>query len=73
LEILAEAEHNRWMQSKFEDGWAYASESDRAKKLHKLLISWDKLPEEKKEKDRDLVRGIPEILARAGYAIVKST
>ena len=24
-----------------------------------------------KEKDRDMLRGIPEILARAGYAIVK--
>jgi hypothetical protein len=27
---------------------------------------------EEKEKDRDLVRGIPEIVARAGYTIVKS-
>jgi len=30
-----------------------------------------KLPEEEQEKDRDLVRGIPRILAQAGYAIVK--
>jgi hypothetical protein len=28
------------------------------------------LPEKEKEKDRDLVRGIPRILARAGFAIV---
>jgi len=72
LEILAETEHKRWMQSKFDDGWEYAPETDRAKKLHKLLVPWDRLPEEEKEKDRDLVRGIPVILARAGYAIVKS-
>jgi hypothetical protein len=73
LEELAEAEHERFVRSKLEDGWAYASETDRAKKLHKCLVPWDKLPEEEKKKDRDLVRGIPEILAWAGYAIVKAS
>jgi hypothetical protein len=37
------------------------------------LVPWKKLPENGKEKDRDLVRGIPVILARAGYAIVKAS
>jgi len=32
-----------------------------------------KLPESEKEKDRDLIRGIPEILAIAEYAIVKAS
>ena len=73
LEVLAEAEHERWMQSKLDDGWTYAPETDMAKKVHKVLVPWDNLPEEEKEKDRDLVRGIPEILARAGYAIVKAS
>ena len=72
LEILAEAEHERWMQSKLDDGWTYAPETDKSKKLHKCLVSWDTLPEDEKENDRVLVRGIPEILARAGYAIVMS-
>ena len=71
LEILAEAEHERWMQSKLDDGWVYAPETDKAKKLHKCLVPWDQLPEDEKEKDRDLVRGIPNILARAGYTVVK--
>jgi hypothetical protein len=71
LEVLAEAEHERYVQSKLADGWAYAPKTDRAKKLHKDLVLWDTLPEEEKEKDRDLVRGIPVILARAGYVIVK--
>jgi hypothetical protein len=72
LEELAEAEHVRWMQSKFDEGYAYAPETDKAKKLNKCLVPWKELPEEEKEKDRDLIRGIPEILARAGYAIVKT-
>ena len=73
LEQLAKAEHERWMQAMLDDSWTYASETDRAKKQHKLLIPWDELPEEEKEKDRDLVRGIPTILARAGYTVVKSS
>ena len=59
LEMLAEAEHERWMQSKLDEGWAYAPKTDRAKKLHKCLVPWEKLPDKEKEKDRDLVRGIP--------------
>ncbi len=72
METLAKAEHERWMQSKLDDGWVYASETDAAKKIHTCLVSWEQLPEEEKVKDRDLVRGIPEILARAGYAIARS-
>jgi hypothetical protein len=72
LERLAQEEHVRWMQTKLDDGWTYAPETDKAKKLHQCLVSWNELPEEEKDKDRDLVRGIPNILARAGYAIVKA-
>jgi hypothetical protein len=31
------------------------------------------LPEDEKEKDRDLVRGIPGILARAGYTVRRAS
>ena len=71
LEMLAEAEHVRWMRSKLADGWIYGPKTDRAKKINQCLIPWEKLPEQEKDKDRDLVRGIPTILARAGYAIRK--
>jgi hypothetical protein len=73
LEQLAKAEHDSWMQAMLDSGWLYAPETDRAKKLHKLLVPWDELPPEEKEKDRDLVRGIPTVLARAGYTVVKSS
>jgi hypothetical protein len=70
LERLAEEEHERWMESKLDDGWTQGPATDRKKKTHKCLVPWAKLPEEEKQKDRDLVRGIPEILTRAGYAVV---
>jgi hypothetical protein len=71
LEQLAEAEHERWMQVKLADGWTYGGKNDNEKKRNQCLVLWKDLPEDEKNKDRDLVRGIPEILARAGYAIVK--
>ncbi|HVM72678.1 MAG TPA: RyR domain-containing protein [Anaerolineales bacterium] len=71
LEELAEAEHERWMQSLFDDGWAYAPITDEPNKKHECLVPWKELPDSEKKKDIDLVRGIPAILAKAGYAIVK--
>lgn len=72
LEILAELEHIRWMEAKLNAGWQYAAKTDKAQKLHKALLPWEKLPKTEKEKDRVMVRGIPRILARAGFAIENS-
>jgi hypothetical protein len=71
LEFLAEREHERWMHDKKAAGWQYASLTEKLHKLHQALQSWDKLSDDEKEKDRRMVRGIPVILAKAGYAIEK--
>ena len=71
IEKLAKMEHERWMQEKLDNGWHYAKKTDRATKLHKSLIPWDELSEDEKEKDRALVKGIPKILAKAGYTMIK--
>jgi hypothetical protein len=73
LEILSELEHIRWMNAKFDAGWNSAPKTDPEKKLNQALVPWAALPEEEKEKDRELVRNIPAILAKAGFAIVKSS
>jgi hypothetical protein len=73
IEKLAKMEHKRWMQEKLSNGWQYAKKTDRAKKLHKSLIAWGKLSEDEKEKDRSLVKGIPKILAKAGYSMIKQS
>jgi hypothetical protein len=71
LELLAELEHRRWMEAKLRAGWQRAAETDKAKKLHALLVPWAELAEEERKKDRELVRRIPDILARVGYTIVQ--
>jgi hypothetical protein len=69
--LLARMEHERWMREKLDAGWRYAEETDKPKRQHKLLVPWENLPLEEQEKDYILVRGIPQILAKAGYIIVK--
>lgn len=71
LEAMAEMEHERWMCLKLEAGWNYAPQTDKAKKLHAALLPWEDLSEQDKEKDRLMVRRIPQILAHAGYTIVR--
>ena len=71
IEKLAKMEHERWIQEKLDNGWHYSKKTDRVAKLHKSLIPWGKLSEDEKEKDRSLVKGIPKILSKAGYSIIK--
>ena len=72
LDRLAENEHERWMQARQANGWRYAPVTDETAKTHASLVAYADLPEEEKDKDRDLVGGIPSILARVGYAIIRA-
>ena len=72
LEKLAEAAHKVWMEGRLRDGWKYGPATDKAKKIHNCLIPYAELSEGDKESDRDIVRGIPAILAAAGYRIAKA-
>ena len=52
--------------------WCKLSEEERARRYSPTIaaaMGIEELPEVEKEKDRSLVRGIPRILAKAGYAI----
>lgn len=41
-------------------------------KRNEYLVPWEEVPDAIKQLDRDLVRGIPTVLARAGYTVVNS-
>ena len=71
LEKLSREEHDRWMQTLTAEGWRVSSTKDVERKGHPLLVPWESLSEESKEKDRNAVRAIPAMLASSGYAIVR--
>ena len=70
LELLSKMEHERWMNVKLKTGWVFAQETNKLKKQHSALVPWEDLPETEKDKDRDLVRAIPQLLTEIGYTVV---
>ncbi len=71
LELLSRLEHERWMAGKLAAGWRYGPRTIKKDLIHENLLPWEKLSETDKDKDRALVRAIPQILAQAGYAMVR--
>jgi len=64
-------EHERWIREKIDAGWKCVKETDKSKRQHKLLVPWENFSPEEQEKDYILARGIPQILAKARYTMVK--
>jgi hypothetical protein len=71
LEILARLEHELWMQAKLAAGFKLGKPTMATPNRNEYLVEWDKLSEKIKNIDRDLIKGIPAILAKAGYTIEK--
>lgn len=71
LEKLAEVEHELWMQAKLDAGFRVGTPTDDDPLQNEYLVPWCEVPDPIRDADRDLIRGIPQILAKAGYAIVK--
>jgi TrkA-N domain/RyR domain len=73
VETLARAEHERWAEDLRRDGWRpTAGEKDPGRRLHPLLVSWEQLPEVERDKDREPVRDLPRMLARAGFRLYRT-
>jgi len=71
LEMLARAEHERWMRDRKASGWRHGSQRDERKKIHPDLVDWNDLAEDRRELDRDAVRKLPAYLAAGGFEIVR--
>ena len=72
LERLARMEHERWLGVLRRSGREPATDLDQENMEHPALAAWEELDEDEREKDRQMVRAIPKILARAGYAVVRT-
>jgi voltage-gated potassium channel Kch len=74
VEQLAEMEHQRFVQERKEAGWTLGKTKDVSKRVSPYLIPWgDKdLLENIKDYDRNTVRRLPAILAKADYEICRT-
>jgi hypothetical protein len=74
VERMAELEHGRWNVERLRDGWRYGPVKDEQKKTHPCLVPWALLPDGEsgvKEYDRNAVRALPAILAKAGLEVYR--
>lgn len=70
LELLAEAEHDGWMEYRLRNGWRKGERKIVDERVHHLLVPYADLPEPEKDKDREAVRRYVDILVEANYWIV---
>ncbi len=71
VDDLARMEHRRWSAERLLRGWRYANVRDNDRRLHPDLKPFEDLDEDGREKDRDVVRTMPEVLTLAGLSIVR--
>jgi hypothetical protein len=72
IERMAQMEHERWVQERKREGWSYREQRDDDRMLHPSLVAWGDLPEDEKEKNRNFIREIPRILAKAGFQVQRN-
>ncbi|MER7004363.1 RyR domain-containing protein [Dactylosporangium sp. NPDC000555] len=70
IERLARLEHERWCEERAGQGWRHGPRDDRRRR-HPDLIGWDALGERSREKARDAVRSMSDMLADEGFTIVR--
>ena len=70
VEALAEQEHERWTAAKEAQGFGWGP--TRTDTEHPDMRSWTDLPEARRDIDRQFVRALPDVLAEAGFQIVRT-
>ncbi len=69
-EMLAEEEHVGWVEERLAAGWRHGVDRCDARRIHNRLVDYDPLPEHEKDKDRESIDKIPDVVTSAGYRIV---
>lgn len=72
VELMAEMEHERWSSERKRAGWTYKEgPKNIKKKTSPYLVPWNELSEDIKELDRNSVRALPSLLAKADFQIYR--
>lgn len=69
VEMLAEAEHGRWVAERLLAGWTLGEVRDAYRRTSPYIVSWAVLPECVRARDREAVLAIPDRLAEVGLGL----
>jgi hypothetical protein len=69
--LMAKLEHDHWCREKTTECWKYGPEKDSDRKTNPSILPWKELPPSEQEKNKDYIRELPRLLARAGFQIEK--
>ena len=69
LDLLAEAEHEGWMEDRVKGGWVYGEKRDDARRQHNCIKPYQDLPELEKRKDQDTVMNYPAFADLIGHKL----
>ena len=70
-EVLAKNTHEVWAALRLSEGWQYGKERSDTQKLHPCLVSYEDLPENEKEYDRNTAIETLKVIINLGYKIEK--
>lgn len=71
LEILAKAEHARWVAERVMNGWTYGETRDNIFKIHPNITTWENLKPSVQDYDYAFVKNIIPSLNKAGFKVLK--
>ncbi len=75
LERLARQEHNNWMAAASKLGWRFGNPQTQPAPAgityNQNMVEWDKLDDDTRDYDRNIIRRLPYILAKADYKLVE--
>lgn len=69
VESLAKNVHEVWAQTRISQGWSYGPERNDELKTHPCLISYEELPEEEREYDRNTALSTLKFIVAKGFEI----
>lgn len=71
LEAMAKNVHEVWAETRIKQGWKYGKQRNDELKTHPCLVSYEELPEEEKEYDRNTSIGTLKLILKLGFDITK--
>lgn len=71
VEEMSKNVHEVWAKSRMEQGWKYGKLRNDILKEHPCLISYEELPKEEKDLDRNTAIETLKFILKLGFKIVK--